>query len=154
MLEMIAAVAKNGVIGKENRLPWHIPEDLKLFKRITTGRLIVMGQKTWQSLGCKPLPNRQHLILSRTPTDECSPVHRFVTDVPSALEVTDGDAIVIGGGEIYRLFLPYIRKLHITHVNMDVEGDAFFPEVDYSKWDLVAEETLPGAVYRCYEKIE
>lgn len=136
---LIAALAKNGVIGKDGALPWHLPDDLKRFKALTLGKPIVMGKKTYASIG-RPLPKRRNVVLSRTsgPIDGVEVV-RSVDDA-LALLADEPELCVIGGGEVYRAFLPLATKLELTHLDADVEGDARFPEIDPATWKLGAEE--------------
>lgn len=130
MIKIIAAVSNDLAIGKNNQLLWHIPEDLSWFKRYTTGKTVVMGSKTWESLPeeVRPLPNRKNLVLSREP-DVVFLGAQTVT-FESVLELAKTEEIVvIGGGEIYKLFLPYADELSITRVNIEApDADTFFPE--------------------------
>jgi len=130
VLKAIAAVSLNGVIGKDGGLPWRLSEDLKWFKKITTGHTILMGRKTWDSLG-RALPNRRNFVLSRSmEAVEGLEVIRSVEE----LETLDlsGDVFVIGGGELYALLLPRCEELYLTTVHQKVpDGDAFFPEYEH-----------------------
>ncbi|MGP9768302.1 dihydrofolate reductase [Halomonas sp. AOP13-D3-9] len=140
---MIAAMAKNRVIGVEGKLPWYLPEDLKFFKRITQAKPLVMGRKTYASIG-KPLPNRLNVVVTRN-TEFSHEGVRVCHDLPSALELADQHAtieaaeeiMVMGGGEIYRQALPFAQRLYITEVDIDVEGDATFPDFDPNEWQEV-----------------
>jgi len=139
-LSIIAAVAENGVIGRDGDLPWRLSADLRRFKRLTMGHAILMGRKTWESIG-QPLPGRKSIVISRqsdftTEFDEVS----VVSSVEQALGKVDDQAFVIGGSQIYELALPSVDRLLITRVNAEVEGDVFFPDVDWSQWKLVDEE--------------
>lgn len=141
MLSMIVAIADNNVIGKDNKLLWRLPEDLKRFKQITTGKTIIMGRKTFESLG-RVLPNRKHVVLTKSKENliEHEDVE-YISDI-SGLEKyinSEEENFVIGGGVIYNLLLPYTTKLYITKIDYNFEGDTFFPNVDYSKWNLVEE---------------
>ena len=138
---IIAAVAENNAIGKDNDLLWHLPDDFKRFKQLTTGHKIIMGRKTFESFP-KPLPNRHHIIITRDKSyrvehPNCTIVH----SLSDALELVANEALsfVIGGGEIYSLALPYCDILEITRVHGDYEADAFFPEIDTTKWKLINE---------------
>ncbi len=135
---LIAALAKNGVIGKDGALPWHLPDDLKHFKALTLGKPIVMGRKTYASVG-RPLPKRRNVVLSRTsgPIEGVELVRSL--DEALALLRDEPEVCVIGGGEIYAAFLPLATRLELTHVEADVEGDAKFPEIDPSSWQVTAE---------------
>lgn len=127
-MKAIVAMAENRIIGSEGQIPWHLPEDLKFFKATTLGHSIVMGRKTYDSIG-KPLPGRQNIILSRT-----MPKTDSITIVRSPEELVtlpnSPDFFVIGGAEIYKLLLPYCDELYITHVPCRVAGDTFFPEFE------------------------
>ena len=136
MLSIIVAKAKNNIIGKNNELVWHVPEDLKHFKELTTGHTIIMGRKTYESLG-KPLPNRKHIIFSQNPDFR---VHEEnVQVVHSLLEIQDliegkEEAFVIGGAMIYNFLMPYVKKMYVTEIKQEFDGDAFFPIIDSEKW--------------------
>ena len=143
---LVAAVADNGVIGRNNQLPWYLPEDLKHFKRVTLGRPVIMGRKTWESIG-RPLPGRTNIVISRQPGYSADGV-RVVETLEAALElaeslaVIDGseEVMVIGGAEIYRLALPRADRLFLTEVHGDVEGDAWFPDWDRREWREMSRE--------------
>jgi dihydrofolate reductase len=135
---MIAAVAENMAIGKNNQLLWYIPEDLKRFKQITQGCTVIMGRKTWESLKIKPLPNRTNVVL----TNNLSPVPVGVLiahTVEDALNYcsSEKENFIMGGEMMYRVFLPIAQKLYITKINASFEADTFFPEIDQS-WELIS----------------
>ncbi len=124
----IAAMAENRVIGNNGDIPWHLPEDFKWFKKTTMGQILVMGRKTYESIG-RPLPGRQTFVLSRQPRD-IQGVHSFTDlDMLDHLE-TDKVIWIAGGGEIYRQMLPRCSELYLTRIHRKVEGDAFFPEFE------------------------
>lgn len=137
LVTLIVAAADNGVIGRANALPWHLPDDLKRFKQLTLGKPIVMGRKTFESIG-KPLPGRQNIVMTRDTNyrrDGVTVVH----DVDAALRAT-GDApeiMVIGGAELFQKFLPVAGRVHLTRVHGDIEGDVRWPELDPRQWRLV-----------------
>lgn len=140
-LTLIAAVAANGVIGKDNRLPWHLPEDLGHFKTLTTGHAVIMGRKTWDSLPAKfrPLPNRLNVVVTRDSAFRADPPAVVVHSLPAALETAGSrDTFVIGGAEIYALALPLADRLELTEVDIAPDGDARFPEFDRSAWQETA----------------
>lgn len=140
MVSIIVAVAQNGVIGDRNRLIWHISEDLRRFKAITTGHPVVMGRKTYESLG-RPLPGRTNVVVTRQRdyrAEGCTVVDSLEKAI--GLFLLDEEVFVIGGGEIYRQALPLADRLYLTVVCADYEGDTRFPEWDASQWDLVSEE--------------
>ena len=139
-LAIIVARAKNGVIGVNNTLPWHLPEDLKHFKNTTLGCPIIMGRNTWVSLG-RPLPGRRNLVVSRNPEFKAEGAETF-TSLEDATDACSGveKAFIIGGAQIYDEALAYVDKLIITEVDTEVEGDAFFPDIDDMMWEEVARE--------------
>jgi dihydrofolate reductase len=138
-ISILAAVAENGVIGRDGRLPWHLGDDLKRFKRLTMGHTIVMGRKTWESIG-RPLKGRRMVVITRQ-TDYRAEGVEVMSGLDRALEVAatvgEEQVFVIGGGEIYRLALPRADRLYITRVHANVEGDAYFPELDANAWRMV-----------------
>ena len=140
MLTMIAAAAENNALGKDGDLVWHLPDDFKRFKKLTTGHHIIMGRKTFESFP-KPLPNRTHIVITRNrdyTKEGCIVVH----NLEDALKIAEGDPqpFIIGGGEIYKLALNASEKIELTRVHDTFEADAFFPEIDLSKWELINEE--------------
>ncbi|MCP5324755.1 MAG: type 3 dihydrofolate reductase [Oceanospirillaceae bacterium] len=148
---LIAALAQNRVVGINNQLPWHLPEDLKYFRRTTTGKTVIMGRKTYESIG-RPLPNRSNIVVSANP--ECKIEHaQVVNSLQAALELAENislingvdEIMVIGGATLYAAALPMADRLYLTHVHADVEGDAYFPEVDFSAWREVAREDFAAS---------
>lgn len=143
MIIMIAAVAENFALGKDNELVWHLPDDFKRFKQLTTNHYIIMGRKTFESFP-KPLPNRTHVIITRQQdykADGCLVVANLADAL--AMVPKDENAFVIGGGEIYALALPFTDVIELTKVHARFEADTFFPEIDAKHWQLVAEEYHP-----------
>ena len=141
MIIMITAVAENNALGKNNELVWHLPNDFKRFKALTTNHYIIMGRKTFESFP-KPLPNRTHVVITRQ--KDYNPEGCIVVDsIEKAIAVCpeDEDSYVIGGGEIYTLALPYADIIEITKVHHTFEADAFFPKISKSEWQLVEAET-------------
>ncbi len=140
MLSIIVAIARGGVIGCHNKLLWHIGEDMKYFRRVTTGHPVIMGRKTFESIG-RPLPNRTNIIITRD-KGYSAPGCVVVGSVEEAAAKVGAqeEAFVIGGGEIYAQMLPLCDKLYITEVDADYTGDTFFPVVDKSEWTLEHEE--------------
>lgn len=145
-ISLIAAVAKNNVIGKENELTWRLPVDFKRFKSITSDHFILMGRKTFESLG-KPLPNRTHLIITRNPTYQVPEGHYVFDSVESAFTFVNKQHIdvlyVIGGGEIYKETLPMADELLLTEVDANPDGDAYFPKFDPADWKETFREFHP-----------
>jgi dihydrofolate reductase len=162
MISIIVAVAENLAIGKNNSLLWHIPEDLKRFKRITGGHTVIMGKRTWESLPVRPLPNRKNIVITDDPEDNF-PGCIAVFSIREALDQCppDEECFVIGGASVYAQFLPLADRLYITQVHKEFEGDAFFPSIDGSEWDLSSEEKGPGTAdqgfdysYLVYDRIK
>lgn len=143
ILALIAACSRGGVIGVENRLPWHLPEDMKFFRETTRGKPVIMGRKTWESLPAafRPLPGRLNIVVSRNPGFE-APGASVVASLPEALAAA-GDAeiaFVIGGAELYRQALPLADRLLLTEIDQAYDGDAFFPEFDRNTWTETARD--------------
>ncbi|MBN1036898.1 dihydrofolate reductase [Clostridium botulinum] len=149
MLSIIVAIAKNNVIGNDNKLIWHISEDLKRFKEITSGKTIVMGRKTFESLP-GVLPNRKHIILTRDKNfkvnSECVEIIYDFDELLNKYKNSDTEVFIIGGGEIYKQLLPHTNKLYLTKINKDFDGDTYFPQINYDdfkvdyKSDLITDE--------------
>jgi dihydrofolate reductase len=140
-ISIIVAIASNNAIGKNNDLLWHISDDLKRFKRITSGRTVVMGKNTFYSLPLRPLPNRRNIVISDLKgemIDGCEMAY----SIEEAINLMDSESenFIIGGGSIYTQFLPLADKLYLTKVHLDFEADIFFPEIDYSQFDLLEKE--------------
>ena len=142
MLSLIVAKAKNNVIGKDNQLIWHLPEDLKRFKRLTTGHTIIMGRKTFESLG-RVLPNRHHVILCNDANMEIDDENVEILEDISLLDKyikDEEEHFVIGGATMYRLLMPYCTKMYITEINQEFEGDVSFPEINMNEWKVTERE--------------
>lgn len=142
MLAMIVAMGRNRVIGRDGALPWHLPADLKWFRQKTMGHAVIMGRKTWDSVG-KPLPGRRSIILSRTMAS-APPGAELVRTLDEARELCRDDAepFVVGGGEIYRIALPAAARIYLTLVDLEPAGDATFPELG-PEWDVVWRQSHP-----------
>jgi dihydrofolate reductase len=143
MIIMIAAAAENNALGKDNGLVWHLPDDFKRFKNLTSGHAIIMGRKTFESFQ-KPLPNRLHIIITRQKNYQAEGC-LVVSNLENAIALTDKnqDAFVIGGGEIYKLALSFTDKIELTRVHDSFEADTYFPEIDEKEWQLIHEEYHP-----------
>lgn len=135
-LTAIVAIAQNGIIGNNNDLIWHLPDDLKHFKTLTKGHTIIMGRKTWESIGAKPLPHRPHIIITRNADykAEGAIVVTSIEDALKAIDPTDEQPFIVGGAEIYKLAMPFVQRLEITTVHHDFDGDTSFPDFDKSEW--------------------
>ena len=143
MITLIAAVAENNALGKDNQLLWHLPDDFKRFKNITSGHHIIMGRKTFESFP-KPLPNRTHVIITRQKDyqpEGCLIVDSFAKAISVCPK--DEELFIIGGGEIYNQSIEMADKLDITRVHHTFDADTFFPEIDLTKWKLTSEEYHP-----------
>lgn len=138
-LSIIVAIAQNGAIGKNNDLLWHLSDDLKRFKRLTTGHPVVMGRRTWESLPKRPLPGRTNIVLTTNPdyVAEGATVVHSVPGLFKALKGYDDEVFVMGGAAIYNLLLPFVNRLYVTRVYRDFEADVFFPTIDMSEFTLV-----------------
>ena len=143
---MIVAQAQNRVIGRQNKLPWYLPGDLKYFKQVTMGKPVIMGRKTYESIG-KPLPGRLNIVITRDVAYQLDSA-KVVNSLADAIELADSqayidgaeEAMVIGGEQIYAQALPLIERLYVTQVHAEVEGDAFFPELVLSEWAELGRE--------------
>jgi dihydrofolate reductase len=143
-IAIVAALGRNRVIGSGGTMPWHLPEDLGRFKRLTLGHAVIMGRKTFESIiatAGKPLPGRDNIVVTRSRDWSHSGCHA-VRSLDAALAAAQGspEAFVIGGAEIYALALPLARRLHLTEIERDFDGDAFFPEFERSQWREVSRE--------------
>lgn len=139
MLSIIAAISDNNVIGKDNKLIWQLPEDLKRFKELTTGHTIIMGRKTFESLG-KVLPNRKHIVLTRDTSYHIDNENvEIINDIEDLEKYIDSDEenFVIGGAIIYRQLMPKVDRMYITRIHEKFEGDAYFPVIDEEEWKLI-----------------
>ncbi len=141
VIALIAALARNRAIGLNNRMPWHLPDDLKRFRQLTTGHRVIMGRKTFDSIG-RPLPGRTNIIISRSNTFNahgCTVVHS-VDEALAAADPTGAISFVIGGAEIYRQALSRASRMFLTEIDAEFEGDTFFPPFDVQQWNEVRRE--------------
>lgn len=140
VISLIAAISRNGVIGKNNTLPWRLPADLQHFKKVTTGHCIITGRKNYEDIG-KPLPNRTNIIVTRQ-SGFSAPGCIVVHSLEEALDQCSGEqeVFVIGGAVLYTHALPLADKLYITHVDADIDGDTYFPSIDWTEWQQTAKE--------------
>jgi dihydrofolate reductase len=160
MISIIVAVSEDWGIGKDNELLWRIPDDLKRFKRLTSGNIIIMGKKTWESLPRRPLPDRKNIVLTDVLDEE---IDGSVTaySIEDALSKCDRgkEIFIIGGGSIYRQFLNLADRLYITHVHRKADADVYFPRIDLKIWKVIAKEDFlhneggtPPYSYTVYER--
>ncbi len=141
IISLVAAMARNRVIGSQGKIPWQLPADLKHFKELTYGHPVIMGRKTYESIG-KPLSGRKNIVISREPdfrAEGCIVSRSFEEALESAK--SSEEVFVIGGGQIYKLALPYAGKIYLTVIDAEIAGDTFFPKFDESEWQLVNSES-------------
>jgi len=143
-ISIIVAVARNWAIGANNQLLWHIPEDFKWFKKHTQGHPVIMGRRTWESLPLKPLPGRKNIVITDVPGD-CFPGTICVGSPDAAIALMDEqqENFIIGGGMVYRQFLPKAQKVYLTVVDRDFDADTWFPEIADNEWEEVLRESHP-----------
>ncbi|NRP46865.1 MULTISPECIES: dihydrofolate reductase [unclassified Marinobacterium] len=149
-LALIVAQGLNRVIGNDNKLPWYLPEDLRYFKEVTMGKPIIMGRKTFESIG-KPLPGRLNIVITRDSNWSAEGV-KIVASLEEAVEVGEAQAmidgveetVIIGGAQIYAQSLPLVDRLYLTQVEAEPEGDAHFPEIDYGQWQELGRQSFPA----------
>jgi len=153
---LVAAIARNGVIGVDGGLPWHLPDDLRRFKELTLGHVLVMGRKTYESIG-HPLPGRTTIVVTRSPSwDSAAAEVRVAGSVSDAIEAAaalDDEVFVVGGAQVYAAALPLADRLELTWVDAEPEGDTTFPELDGRDWLQVRREEADGAAYATYERV-
>ena len=140
MVSIIVAIAQNGTIGDKNSLLWHIKEDMRFFRTTTSGHAVIMGRKTFESLGSKPLPKRKNIVITRAERDFEGAYTAHSLQEAIAMAEGDEEIFIIGGAQIYAEALSVADRMYITCVERDYEGDTSFPEIDYTKWQLVSEE--------------
>lgn len=141
----IAAIAENGVIGNRGKLPWHIPQDLKRFKTLTTGHIVLMGRKTFESLGNKPLPGRLNIVVTRQKQSCATSNLSFVSDIDQTIDFLTSDprnVYIIGGTSIYEQTINKVERLELTRVEGEFEGDSYFPEFDYADFCILEQQRL------------
>lgn len=157
MISLIWAMDKNNLIGIDNDLPWHYSEDLKYFKEKTTGKKVIMGENTFYSIFNrigKPLPNRINVVATldtsfkRNDVEVTYDLIKFLKDN----QETEEEIFVIGGKQIYALSLPYAKRLYITHINKEHQGNVFFPQIDYSKYNIISKKTVDVLDFVIYER--
>jgi dihydrofolate reductase len=141
MISLISCMDNNRTIGLNNQLPWHLPEDLKYFKKVTMGHTIVMGRKTFESIG-KPLPGRKNIVLTRDPHWKRDGVEVYQSSEELMRNMKNEELFIIGGEEIYKLFINDAKRLYITKLDHSITGDAFFPEIS-EDWKVISEKTGP-----------
>ena len=154
-LALVVAMTSDRVIGLDGDMPWHIPEDLRHFRRVTMGHAIIMGRKTHESIG-RPLPKRRNIVITRSRErafEGCDVAHSLDEAIALARAGGDDEPRVVGGGAIYTMALPLATKLFLTEVDLDVAGDTFFPAYDPDSWREVDRREGEGVVYRTLERV-
>ncbi|WP_417460125.1 dihydrofolate reductase [Kordiimonas sp.] len=159
MISMIVAMGENRLIGRDNDLPWHIPADLKFFKATTMGKPMIMGRKTFDSIG-RPLPGRRTIVVTRNPDWACEGVE-VASSLYDALKLAEGadEVMIVGGAQIYAQALAEADRLYVTEVALSLEGDAYFPEINDAEWGVVsrenhqAEDKNPAYSFVVYDRI-
>ena len=164
MISLIAALASNRAIGKDNALLWHLPEDMRHFRATTRGKPVIMGRKTWESLpeAFRPLPGRRNIVVSRNPAYPAAGA-TLAGSLEDALRQAEacgtGEVFVIGGAQLYRQALPLCNRLYLTEVDESVDGDAYFPEIPSREWEVISrqpsqEESAPAFCFVVYQRRE
>lgn len=156
IISIIAALGRNNVIGNRNGLPWHLPADLQHFKELTKGKPIIMGSKTFESIG-KPLPQRDNIVLTRD-SDYKAEGCKIARSLDEALQLAEqgelgkasGEVMICGGESVYKQFLPLAQRMYLTFIDGDFEGDAYFPEFDKTEWKEVAKENRQADIHNPY----
>lgn len=154
MINLIVAIGPNNIIGKDNELPWHYKEDLKYFKETTMNQTVLMGKKTFESIvsrNGKLLPNRKMVVATFDKTFHYDGVE-VVNDLVKYLENIKEDIFIIGGSQIYKLSLPYVDRLYITHINKEYEGNVFFPSIEWDKFKKVSQRDSGELSFCVYER--
>jgi dihydrofolate reductase len=137
MVSIIVAIAQNGTIGDKNALLWHIKEDMRFFRTTTSGHPVIMGRKTFESLGSKPLPKRTNIVITRADREFEGALTAHSLEEAIRMAGEDEEIFIMGGAQIYREALSVVDRMYITYVERDYEGDTSFPEIDFSQWKLV-----------------
>ncbi len=151
MLSAIVAIDQNNVIGNHNKLPWHLPADLNYFKQVTLNKTIIMGRKTFESIG-RPLPHRKNMIVTRDKNFKataCEIIYS-IDDVIAMSQNNDEEFFLIGGAELFNQLLPHVKRLYLTLVHHTFEGDAFFPEIDFKEWNEISRVDYPADEKNAY----
>ena len=157
MISIIVAISQNGIIGKNQELPWNYPEDLRYFKQTTTNHKIVMGRSTFESIVSRlhqPLPNRKNIVVTKNVNwqyPDVEVIHDFETYLKTPCEE---EIFIIGGRQIYQTALPYAKRLYITHIRRNYEGDVSFPKIDFSLFRLIKETISDELSFCVYERLE
>ena len=152
MISIIAALTPKRVLGKDNKLIWHLREDLKNFKRLTSGNTIIMGRKTFDSIG-KPLPNRHNIVISASlPPTAGLDVCRTLSEAMQKANQYDKETFIIGGASIYEQALPLADKMYLSHLKQEYDGDVFFPEFNPAAWHVEEQQEFPEFTFKTYRR--
>ncbi len=162
MLSAIAAMSENRVIGSKNQIPWDLPEDMKFFRNKTLGKIVVVGRNTLESMG-GPLPSRRHIVLTKNPSLVASYASIKIASSPrEAVQLAEQllvehrgvepEVMVIGGALVYEQMMPYLKRIYLTVIHKNIEGDSYFPKVDEKEFRLIAKEEKDGFDFRIYER--
>ncbi len=152
MVSLIAAITKNRVLGKDNRLLWNLPEDLKNFRKITSGNTVIMGRKTFESIG-RPLPHRNNIVISRDfPEREGIVLCRNLNEAIEKARSFGKEVFIIGGASVYAQALPQAEKMYLSHVKKEFEGDAYFPEFKEEEWQMEEEKDFTEFKFKIYRR--
>ena len=143
MLSLIVAITQNRVIGKDNQMPWHLPADLAWFRQQTTGKPIVMGRKTFESIG-RPLPKRTNVVLSRQPFEQQGTIWQPSLEQALVYLKDQPEIMLIGGGQLFAQTLPQADRLYLTEIQTELDGDTFFPEIDWAQWHISYQQLRPA----------
>jgi dihydrofolate reductase len=152
-IALVAAMSENGVIGNAQKLPWHLPEELKYFRELTLGKPVIMGRQTFESIGSRPLPRRRNIILTRQKdlmATGCEIAHSVTEAI--TLAGSSEELMVVGGAEIYEAFLSEAHRIYLTIVHAHYEGDTFFPAVSWNEWELRSEKKWTGFSTQVWDK--
>jgi len=152
-IALVVAMSENGVIGKAQKLPWHLPEELQYFRALTLGKPVIMGRQTFESIGSRPLPKRHNIVLTRQPDWQatgCDTAHTVTEAITLAGEIEE--LMVIGGAEIYQAFLNEAHRIYLTIVHGDYAGDTFFPAISWNEWQLSSEKKWAGFSTQVWDK--
>lgn len=149
-LSLIVAATQNWVIGKNNQMPWHLPADLAWFRQNTLGKPVIMGRKTFESIG-RPLPKRTNIVLSRSPFQFNGVIWKDTMESAVDFVKDQTEVMLIGGGELFKQCLPYANKLYFTQIQTELDGDTFFPEIHWDEWQIEFEEYRPKDTENIYD---
>lgn len=149
----LVAVDKNGVMGCDGEIPWHYPEDVQRFKRITMGYPVIMGRKTWESLPVKPLPGRENIVLTKNNRYADHRCHVYDSFKTAIYDYRTLKVFVIGGAQIFKEYMDFADQIDITYINKEYKGNVYWPGIDLSQWEVISERISGDLCFRKYEKL-